>query len=566
MKGKGVVLASVIAIICFLGCGRSEQGSTNEIKQEHGEGGKISVETLEDPINERLDGIPVSISSSSIDSEYKNNKIKANNKYQNNTVIIHGAITDITEAKPNGKNKFSVHLKNNINCLFAKDKKEKIINLSKGEKIFVKGVIYGVKDGLVKMANCGFIEKAIVKNRMKKNLAKGRKIISNKLVRCSDFKAFLDKFPDVSVDNKSNLASRIRNLRKSFQNLDCQKPKFDQIKSFDFSEERTVNQLSFSPNNRYLAFGTLFNGYIRVIDLKENRSVHEVNDKDGIDSLRFSPDGRFLVYKTKHRINTPNVHILNVKNKFNSFYKYIQSKESFWGAFSPNGKLLTTDDWIIKLKKDGIQKIFEFPENFRHHPVRDVAFSRHGNVLAAVFTDTIRIYNVRTDKLSKLGQSSIDDGQLLSASVSPDGRFLAYGSHDPSISDSMIRVVDLKNDLKTVVNQSATGAVESVSFSPNGKHLIALTDEGSVKVMDANNKFRREVILQDVSSPIEFSPNGNFLCYFRDNQFRLADARNGFSCVYEYAVGPNPTSFTFSSDGKYIAIASNNVTLGRLVF
>lgn len=122
----------------------------------------------------------------------------------------------------------------------------------------------------------------------------------------------------------------------------------------------------------------------------------------------------------------------------------------------------------------------------------------------------------------KEDEFDVNDQQVRSISISPDGKFLAAGGHDMTL-----RVWDMETcKLMKVISLKFVGSedkwrpsdVMAVAFSPDGKHLAAGSRDRTVRIWNLNPMFLlrvKESKKLDASQggirAIAWSPDGNYL-------------------------------------------------------
>jgi hypothetical protein len=174
--------------------------------------------------------------------------------------------------------------------------------------------------------------------------------------------------------------------------------------------------------------------------------------------------------------------------------------------------------------------------------------------LSAVFSPIVKI-------LASEGKHDLDVNHgFLSVAFSPDGKSLATGSmHD-------IRIWDVAAGTKKGCLVGQSGEILSLAFSPDGKSLASGSFYGSVWLWDVPTGKRRILEepwwLDDNSedSPyyVAFSPDGKTLAALVDEGVGLWDVESGkHTATLSQGLG----SVTFTADGKLVALRDNDERL-----
>lgn len=149
-------------------------------------------------------------------------------------------------------------------------------------------------------------------------------------------------------------------------------------------------------------------------------------------------------------------------------------------AFSSTGKYLVScsDDNTIRLWKtsSGSCRILKGHTDW----VRAVAFHRYKEIIASGSDDnTVRLWNINSDECSVL-EGHTD--WVRAVAFHPKGQILISGSDDQtvSISDSPIKIWDIKKLKNIDIKLEYTSGIRSLSISPNGDFLAVAGDQSDI--------------------------------------------------------------------------------------
>ena len=193
------------------------------------------------------------------------------------------------------------------------------------------------------------------------------------------------------------------------------------------------------------------------------------------------------------------------------------------------------------------------------HSVLSISFSPDGQTLASGSRDkTIRLWDVGTGKHLKTLKGH--KGSVTSVSFSPDGKTLVSGSTDQTVRlwdlHRKPRFWDVIKDSHLKIFKGHTGAVLSVSFSPDGKTLASGGSDGAVRLWHADTGTLLKASTGHIGSVecVHFSPDGKTLasgCV--GGAVRLWSTNTGNLLKAFHTHTGAVLSVSFSPNGKQIA-------------
>jgi mono/diheme cytochrome c family protein len=242
-----------------------------------------------------------------------------------------------------------------------------------------------------------------------------------------------------------------------------------------------VRALAFTPDGTKLAAAgglPARSGEIKVWDVKSRQLLETMTGhKDCIYSVAISPDGKLLASGSYDKLIL--LWDLAGGNQLRTLKDHIDAVFSV--AFSPDGKRLASgaQDRSVKIWDVASgQRLFTLSEPL--DGITAVAFRPSGTQVAAGGYDkVIRTWDL-TDKGGTLAQSMIaHEDTILQLAYCPDGKTLVSTS-----ADRTIRFWDAETLTSLKALDKQPDWVQAVSVSPNGKWLAAGRYDGSVSVYD----------------------------------------------------------------------------------
>ncbi len=290
-----------------------------------------------------------------------------------------------------------------------------------------------------------------------------------------------------------------------------------------------------------------------VYNIQERNYLEGHSDK--IYSVSFSPDNKIIASASQDGT----VKVWGEEGKLLETLKHKKPVRRI--SFSPDGKLIASasEDRTVQLwKLDG-----SLEKTLQHSvPILAVTFSPKNcpeKLIASSGTDGIvRLWSWEGKLQRTFSTSNIqtDEKQVNDLRFSPDCQKIASAS-----ADKTIKLWDLKGNLLTTL-QGHEDKVWQIDFSADGKTIVSASSDTTLRLwtQDEQGKFRpQQKILEGHTNwvrSVSFSPNNNKIVSASDDHtVKIWDRYGTF--LYTFITADAASSISFSSDGKLIAVASN---------
>lgn len=268
-----------------------------------------------------------------------------------------------------------------------------------------------------------------------------------------------------------------------------------------------------------------------------------------VNSVAFSPDGRFIAYASGKFIKVVNVVDGEVYRAFSGHEGDVLSID-----FHPAGTYLLSgsSDFTIRLwdlSDNGDVKVFKEHSS----KVNTVTFNGTGSHFLSGSTDkTLKLWSI--SRRRSIHTYKRHKGAVNSVAFHPDGRYLVSGSDDRTI---MVWEVSNGRYVRTLRGHSH--AVNSLAFSFDGSFLVSGSFDRSVRLW----RIRSTKPLRSFNghefgvNAVCFSPDGRYIISGSDdNTIKLWETVTGLSVSTFHHHTRSILSLDYSPDGKFIVSGS----------
>ncbi len=215
--------------------------------------------------------------------------------------------------------------------------------------------------------------------------------------------------------------------------------------------------------------------YIWDVETGERKREWKLeNILNRVSSATYSPDGKWLLFTDGSSLSVCDAEFGIELRKILGGLAFVHP-----AMFSPDGKHIVTGSESPPLKiKDFYTDNTVQTMEMTYHNILSAAFSPDGNYVASASANFINVWDVKTglEVYTFVGREPI-----VRVAYSPDGKYIIAGSLDKS---SNILVLDSKtgNVVCTFNAKGQGGRVNSVSFSPDGKQILASFNNGMIRL------------------------------------------------------------------------------------
>lgn len=307
----------------------------------------------------------------------------------------------------------------------------------------------------------------------------------------------------------------------------------NQVRQLEQWGEGYVTDAFYSPDGKTVAM--LFTTHTEIRD-SSNFKILRSLDKTGW-TAAFSPDGgTLLIGSNMGELLFWDLQSGSIKQKFET------SQPDFF-SFSPDGSLIayteidgrtTPSEIFIKVDKSSSgQTVVRLPRSKNY--IQPIQFSNDGKMIYASDGTSIDFFDEISGQL--IHQETLGYNPL-SMTLSPDGRLFALGLRDGSV--RLLQTATWQVESSYHINDG----IGLLNFSPDGRWLVGSTEK-TIHVYDLINRETTE--LNEHRSPLislSFSPDGDHLLSCgADGKLLLWDVKNWKieKVIYQsIMVGPEP--------------------------
>jgi WD40 repeat protein/serine/threonine protein kinase len=290
-----------------------------------------------------------------------------------------------------------------------------------------------------------------------------------------------------------------------------------------FHEKLPVaTSVAFSPDGNRLASGSYKS--MMISDVNSGKVLRTL--PGGVDCVTFSPDGTRVATGGSHDRSIRLWDVASGKELqtiLGPIHEVRSATQINTLAFSPDGKYLASGShqgavklWDVAGGKE--IRTFEGAKNQDlENMVWRIAFSPDGTRLACNHGKAVKLWEVKSGK--ELSTIHGHKDRVLGVAFSPDGALLASCGCDRTV---MLWDLATGRELRTL--RGHRGEVHRVAFSPDGTRLASCSNDHTVKVWDlASGQELRSLRHEELVHDVAFSPEGK----------RLASASGGTVTLWE---------------------------------
>ena len=330
-----------------------------------------------------------------------------------------------------------------------------------------------------------------------------------------------------------------------------------------------ANSVVFSPDGRHVVSGD-DHGALKFWDLSKKSNIKTFRRSSSIafKSAAFSPDGRYVVsgsvfgHLKLWDIKTG----MEIKSFIGGHVKDVKSI-----AFSPDGRYIVSGDHSGVIKLWDVSAGKEVKNFEAHREIEGLTFSPDGKHVVSLSgsSDQILIWDISTGMKVR----TIEDNDIASFAISPDGRYIATGSGIYTkkfgklwdfYSGRKIKDLTFRKG-RDIFGDTVYISSDSLDFSPDGRYVVSsyyIDHEFYLLDVSTDRKVRTFKGHTDYVNSVAFSPDGKYiLSGSRDKTLKLWEVSSGREVRTFEGHKSHVSSAAFSANGEYAISTSSDSTV-----
>ncbi len=266
-----------------------------------------------------------------------------------------------------------------------------------------------------------------------------------------------------------------------------------------------IYSVGFSPDGKYIVYGTMDNKVIRWNTKTDNSTKILEGHTDMVNSVGFSPDGKYIASGSTDK--TVIIWDAETGNLIKTLEGHTDMVNSV--SWSPDSKYIASgsEDKIVIIWDAETDKQIKTLKGHTHSVVA-VTWSSDSKYIASGSRDeTVIIWDAETG--SQIKTLKRHTHTVLSVKFSPASKYIASGSAD----NTVIRW-NTKTDNSIKILEGHTDMVNSVGFSPDGKYIASGSDDSKVIIWDAETGNKIKIIKKGLYwqvKSVSWSPDGRYI-------------------------------------------------------